>query len=135
MSYDLAVFDPGIAISSRIEFLHWYEQQTEWAESHGYNDPQIPSSPLQEWFRHIIVTFPPMNGPLRSKNLGDPRVTDYSLGAHLIFGAFSSSQAELAYSLAFDLAGKCRVGFYDASGDPGDIWLPGEYNQLIRLSV
>ena len=42
MSYDLAVFDADVAPPSRVEFRKWFDEQTEWSEPHGYNDPEVP---------------------------------------------------------------------------------------------
>ena len=46
MSYDLMVFDPASAPTGRIAFLDWFRQQTKWTESHGYNDPSVPTAEL-----------------------------------------------------------------------------------------
>ena len=124
MSYDLIVFDLASAPRVRKQFLTWYEQQCEWQESHDYNDPEIPAPALRQWFRAMIDGFPPMNGPLASDDPGNPRVTDYSLGRSLIYAAFAWSEAKAAYDQAKELAAKHAVGFFDVSGDDGDIWWP-----------
>ncbi len=51
MSYDLAVFDPDVAPRSRAEFRRWFDEQTQWEESHGYSDLEIPVPALKSWFR------------------------------------------------------------------------------------
>jgi len=124
VSYDLMVFDPAAAPRDRTRFLTWYKKQSEWQESHGCNDPEIPSPALKKWFREIIKTFPPMNGPLASDDPDDPKVTDYGLGCAVIYGAFAWSEAEAAYKHVKELAAKYGVGFFDISGDDGDIWWP-----------
>ncbi len=118
------VFDATAAPRDRTKFLAWYENQAEWQESHGYNNPDVPSPALKKWFREIIKTFPPINGPLASDDPDDPKVTDYSLGRSVIYGAFAWSEAEAAYTHVKELAAKHGVGFFDASGDDGDIWWP-----------
>jgi hypothetical protein len=133
VSYDLAVFDPDAAPQSRVEFLTWFDEQTQWGESHGYNDPGIPVPALGNWFREMIIAFPPMNGPLRSSDPGDPRVTDYSLGRNIIYGAFAGSMGVDAYQRAFELAQKHRVGFYNLSDEPSDIWIPGAGGTLTKV--
>ena len=50
--------------------------------------------------------------------------TDYSIGHHVIYAAFSWSVADEAYEKMKELAQKHGVGFYDVSGDDGDIILP-----------
>jgi hypothetical protein len=124
LSYDLMVFDAAAAPRDRTQFLAWYEKQSEWQESHGYNDPEVPAPVLKKWFREIIKAFPPMNGPLASDDPDNPKVTDYSLGRAVICGAFAWSEAEAAYMHVKELAAKHGVGFFDVSGDDGDIWWP-----------
>lgn len=118
------VFDAAVAPRERTRFLTWYESQSKWEESHGYNDPDTPAPTLKKWFREIIKTFPPMNGPLASDDPDDPKVTDYSLGRSVIYAAFAWSQAQAAYKHVKELAAKHEVGFFDLSGDDGGIWWP-----------
>jgi hypothetical protein len=118
------VFDTAAAPRDRKRFLSWCDEQSEWQESHGYNDPEIPAPALQQWFRAMIRSFPPMNGPLASDNPDDPKVTDYGLGRSVISAAFAWSEAEAAYKRVKDLAAEHGVGFFDVSGKEGDIWWP-----------
>ena len=134
MSYDLMVFAPNVAPRSRKEFMDWYGEQTQWTESHGYNNPDVPASGLRAWFQDMIRTFPPMNGPLASEDVDDPKVTNYSLGRTAIYAAFAWSEATAANEAMTSLAVKHRVGFFDVSSETGDIWLPtreGGYEKLI----
>jgi hypothetical protein len=124
LSYDLMVFDAAVAPRGGKAFIDWYEQQTQWTETHGYNAPDVSTAPLRAWFQEIIKTFPPMNGPLASDDVDDPKVTDYSVGQSVIYCAFAWSQAEPAYDQVKRLAAKYRVGFFDVSSNASDIWLP-----------
>lgn len=124
MSYDLAVFDPTFAPSSHAEFVKWFKQQTEWSDSHDYSDPDAPSTPLQAWFHDMIATYPPMNGPLASDDVDDPRLTDYSLDDGLIYVAFAWSEAKHAHAHMRTLAAKHNVGFADVSSEDFAVWLP-----------
>jgi len=132
MSYDLMVFDPAAAPRSRAAFMDWYQDQTGWTESHGYNDPEIPIPQLRAWFRELIETFPPLNGPLASDDVDDPRLTDYSLGRLVVYAAFGWSEAKAAYERTLELAEKHRVGFFDVSGEGEDIWIPTADGKLER---
>ena len=134
MSYDLTVFDPEVAPRLRVEFRKWFKVQTQWGESHGYGDPEVPVPALRNWFQEMIPAFPPMNGPLRSLDPDDPRVTDYSLGRNIILGAFAGSVASAAYQRAFELALKHRVGFYNQSDDPSNIWFPVPLGNMTKLT-
>jgi hypothetical protein len=127
------VFDPSAAPRDRKDFMTWYGQQTEWTESHGYNDPDVPMLTLRSWFQDMIKTFPPMNGPLASEDVDDPKLTDYCLGRSVIYAAFAWSEATVAYEAMTVLAVKHRVGFFDVSAKSGEVWLPtpdGGYEKL-----
>jgi hypothetical protein len=133
VSFDLMVFDASVAPRSRKAFMAWYEKQTEWSESHGYNNLEIPAPALRAWFQDLIKNFPPMNGPLASDDPDNPKVTDYSLGRSVIYGAFAWSEAEAAHKHVKELAAKHGVGFFDVSAEAGDIWFPTESGKLERL--
>ena len=125
MSYDLAVVDPRPELRDRPTFMAWYDAGIEWADWLDYNDPSNASPALQHWFREMISTFPPMNGPLRPVDFADDEWTaDYSIARDLIVIAFPSSKGKHAYEVTRRLAGKHRVGFFDASGNAG-AWFPG----------
>ena len=126
MSYDLMVFEASKAPKERKEFMEWYEQQTQWSESHNYLDHAVSSVPLQLWFEEMAKYFPPMNGALASDDVDDPRVTDFSIGKDVIYSAFSWSVAEEAYPKMRELAIKHSVGFFDVSANNGEILFPPE---------
>ncbi len=71
MSYDLMVFDPTAVPLERAEFLNWYDEQTQWSEPHGYDDPAVSTPRLRAWFLEMIKQFPPMNGPYATDDLPD----------------------------------------------------------------
>jgi hypothetical protein len=124
MSYDLMVFEPTAAPRDLQSFSEWYHDQTRWAEPHSYDDPRVTSPRLAAWFTDMIKTFPPMNGPLRSEDLDDPRITDYSIGSVVIYAAFRWSEAQAAYVEVRRLATVHRVGFFDVSGDSEIVFPP-----------
>ena len=49
---------------------------------------------------------------------------DYCIGYDVIYAAFSWLVSDEAYELMRSLAQKHKVGFFDVSGDDGDIILP-----------
>src|SRR5215813_10542115 len=126
MSYDLAVFDPEAAPRERAAFIEWYEAQTEWEEPHRYDDPAVSTPALRAWFLEMTRTFRAMNGPYAVKDgdVDNARITDYSVGRTLIYAAFAWSQARPAYEAVFGLAAKHAIGFFDASGANGEVWVP-----------
>lgn len=126
MSYDLMVFDASAAPSDRDTFTQWFDALTEWGEGHSYDDSAVTSEPLRQWYRAMLVAFPAMNGPDAdpSQSDDDPHVTDYSIAKQAIYCAFAWSVAEEAFNLVSRLAREHGVGFFDVSGDNGDILFP-----------
>ena len=134
MSYDLMVFEPTAAPRTRKEFMAWYGQQTEWSESHGYDDPTVSSALLRAWFKEMIEAFPAMNGPHASDDDDDnEQLTDYSVGKDVIYAAFSWSQVDPAFQHMATLAKKHGVGFFDVSADDGAIVFPGDFDGFTKL--
>ena len=124
MSYDLMVFKPASAPTTRTEFINWYHDQTKWDEGHSYNDPIITSDELRSWFMDMISIFPAMNGPYAVDDPDNELITDYCIGKHVIYVTFAWSIAEKAYEVMKRLAEKHKVGFFDASANDGDILFP-----------
>jgi hypothetical protein len=123
MSYDLMVFDKNSAPKTRVDFMKWYKQQTEWAEEHTYDDPAVSTKELKEWFLDMIKIFPALNGPYAAEEESD-QVTDYSVGMNVIYAAFAWSIAGQAHKTMLELAERHQVGFFDVSADNGDILIP-----------
>jgi len=120
------VFRKESAPRTYAEFLDWYNKQTEWSEGHTYDDPAVTSPELRNWYMEMIRTFPAMNGPLASDDPDDDHVTDYSIGKDVIYAAFAWPLADEAYKVASQLAIKHSVGFFNASGDEGEL-IPSTY--------
>jgi hypothetical protein len=40
-------FESSVAPTDRNAFLAWYDRQTEWEESHGYDDPEVSTPSLR----------------------------------------------------------------------------------------
>ncbi len=133
MSYDLMVFNPNKAPRSESEFRTWYENQTEWEEDHDYDDPNVSSEELRNWFLEMIKDFPALNGPYASEDVDVPRLTDYSVGIDIIYAAFPWSESERAFSRMRELAEKHQVGFFEVSGSE-DILFPDENGKLQKAS-
>jgi hypothetical protein len=126
MSYDLAVFEPRGELRDRAAFLTWYEDRTGWNWGLDYSDPANATPALQAWYREMIKTFPPLNGPDRPKDI-DLCTASFSIGLDIIYVAFS--RAAGAYETMFRLAAKHGVGFFNASGN-GEAWFPLSNEQL-----
>ncbi len=122
------VFESSAAPASHVQFMDWYEQQTEWAEGHSYDDPAVSTAKLRAWFMEIIQSFPPLNGPLSKDDLPEDEAsaTDYSVGKSVIYCAFAWPKAELAYDTVFELARKHGVAFFNVSSGNEEVWLPSK---------
>lgn len=132
MSYGLMVFDPEFAPSERAAFMEWYLDQTKWSKNHNYQDHAVTTEALKAWFKDMVENFPPMNGPLASEDIDNPRVTDHCIGKHVIYSAFAWSEAEQAYEIMRNLAVKHSVGFFDVSANDGEILFPPSSVKLSR---
>ncbi|KAF1013186.1 MAG: hypothetical protein GAK31_03335 [Stenotrophomonas maltophilia] len=124
MSYGMMVFEASAAPRETAAFIAWFERQTQWNERHGYDDPAVSSPALQVWFADMSQVFPPQDGPLSNDAVSGPQVTGYSIGQHVIYGAFALNLAEAAHGLVQDLAEKHGVGFFDISADEAAIVFP-----------
>lgn len=124
MSYDLMAFEISKAPKDREEFLKWYDKQTEWEEEHNYDDINLSSERLQEFYKEMIKSFPSMNGedsPSDEEIENNPELedylADYCIGYDVIYIAFSWSKEEEAYNVMKKLCRKHGVGFFDVSGE------------------
>jgi hypothetical protein len=118
MSYDLMVFAPDAApAKKRGPFLEWYDQQSEWGEDHGYDDPAVCSPALRAFYDEIAQTFPPLRED-------DDEGTDYTIGKSVIYMTFGWDSIDAAYETVFRIASKHAVGFFDVSSDLAETWLP-----------
>jgi hypothetical protein len=123
MSYDLMVFAPEAAPAKRGAFLGWYEQQTEWKEDHGYDDPSVSAASLQAFYAELAAEF-----PATQPEAGQPEQesgTDYTIGQSLIYMSFLDwDKIDEAHDRVFRLAAKHALGFFDVSSDLAEVWLP-----------
>jgi hypothetical protein len=131
MSYDLVVFEPCEELRERSTFLNWYEGRTDWKDGLDYSDPSNATPALQEWYRTMIETFPPLNGPDRPQDMS-LCPADYSIGHDIIYVGFSGGRGSFAYETMFRLASAYGVGFFNASGN-GEVWFPDSHGELELL--
>ena len=118
MSYDLMVFDPATApAKKRDTFIDWYDQQTEWDEEHGYDDPAIGTAALQAFYADIAQAFP-------AQTEDDGPGTDYTIGKSVIYMTFGWDSIDSVHETVSRLAAKHSLGFFDVSSDLAETWLP-----------
>lgn len=118
MSYDLMVFAPELApAKQRGPFLDWYEQQSEWAEGHSYDDAAVSTPALRAFYGELVLHFPALIAE-------DDEGTDYTIGSAVIYMSFPWDKVDEAHDAVVRLAGKHAVGFFDVSSDLAETWLP-----------
>ncbi|WP_234825270.1 hypothetical protein [Mycobacteroides abscessus] len=122
MSYDIFTFDPDKAPSDDGELMSWYEEQAEWSEPHSYDDDSVTTPALRAFYRDMIRSFPPMNGP-QALNSADAD-TDYSIGYGIIYATFRWSRSDEALSKFLSAGVKRRVGICEVSELPVVIYRP-----------
>lgn len=124
MSYDLMVFDPVAAPKGRDDFMRWYDEQTEWPEDHGYQDPSVCSPVLQKWLADMTAEIP-NRSQMSSEDFEQfEHTAEYNTGRSIIYVAFSWSSADLAQELTFRLAKRHRIGFFNIATDNSEVWMP-----------
>lgn len=127
MSYDLMVFNPVAAPKNVKDFMNWYDNQTEWKESHCYDHPDVTTAQLRNWYIEMIQIFPDCNGIFTHDNDTDNDnafESNYAIGKDVIYVAFSWSLAESAYNTMYQLAEKHDVGFFDTTSGNDCIFFP-----------
>lgn len=126
------VFDVSAAPSDHVEFLNWYRTQTDRSKGQSPCTLEVTTVQLKDWFMQMTQRFPELQGPDTSPSSmsGDVLSADYSIGAKVIYTAFAWSSADHAYETAFSLAAKCQLGFFAASSDKGEIWLPDDQGNM-----
>lgn len=130
MSYDLMVFNKDKEFANKAEFLTWYDKFTEYEEGVDYNDYKHTTQALQNFFLELIQFYPPLNGEFYDEDKldefeeNDIYGIDHSIGQDGIYLAFAWSNADDAYDKVRELAIKHQVGFFDVSGDNGDVIYP-----------
>ena len=118
MSYDLMVFSPDAApAKKRPLFLDWYDQQTEWDEEHGYDDPAVCTPALRAFHADIVQAFP---AQLEEDGPG----TDYTIGTSVIYMTFGWDDIDTVHETVSRLAAKHGLGFFDVSSDLAETCLP-----------
>ncbi|MCC2548023.1 hypothetical protein LJY25_16360 [Hymenobacter sp. BT175] len=113
MSYDLMVFDPVAASKTRTDFTGWYEAQTQFTEDHSYDNSSVTTPELRAWLMEMMLTFPDLNGDDATQDTKSDYETDYSVGRAVIYACFSWSLAKEANEMAYQLAQKHQVGFFN----------------------
>ena len=120
MGYYIMVIDSELRFKNSREFLNWYETAMKYEDDIDYNDYRHATDRIQQWFMEIKEKARPMNGefapPEEECDCGEFKEVDYSIGKDFIYADIAYSDAEALAPLAFDMATKYGLTFFDVSG-------------------
>lgn len=120
MSYDIMVIDHHPRFKKSKDFLSWYDNVTKWEDEVDYNDYRHATTPLQNWYLEMKDVVPPLNGQFAPANdklgTGEFPEADYSIAKDAIYVALSYEKVEEVKEIAFNLAKKYKLAYFDISG-------------------
>ncbi|MDO5489343.1 MAG: hypothetical protein Q4F52_04435 [Bacteroidaceae bacterium] len=120
MGYNIMVIDSELRFKNSREFLNWYETALKYEDDINYDDYRHATDNIQQWFMEIKEKARPMNGefapPEEECDCGEFKEVDYSIGKDFIYADIAYSDAEALAPLAFDMATKYGLTFFDVSG-------------------
>ena len=129
MSYDILIFEPDSATDE--DFPQWWEQVvSQWGEPYDFSTIDGSTPAIRSFYRDIIRTFPPINGPdalteeeLEEREAEGLPVADYTIGADYIYVSVGWSDADTLVKIAGQMAWTQRLaGAYVSEG--GTIFRP-----------
>ena len=119
MSYDILIFEPGVVTDE--DFPQWWDRVSRWEEPHDYDSIERATPAIRSFYRDLVRTFPPFNGPdALSDDEVDARlaqglpVADYTIGEDLVYVGVSWSAADALVVTAGELAWTHRLLTRDA---------------------
>lgn len=120
MGYYIMVIDSKLRFKNCREFMNWYETALKYEDDIDYNDYRHATDRIQQWFMEMKEIARPMNGefapPEEECDCGEFKEVDYSIGKDFIYADIAYSNAETLAPLAFDMATKYGLTFFDVSG-------------------
>ena len=129
MSYDILIFEPDSATDE--DFPQWWEQVvSQWGEPHDFSTIDGSTPAIRSFYRDIIRTFPPINGPdalteeeLEEREAEGLPVADYTIGADYIYVSVGWSDADTLVKIAGQMAWTQRLAVAYVS-EGGSIFRP-----------
>ena len=129
MSYDLLIFEPDSATDE--DFPQWWEQVvSQWGEPYDFSTIDGSTPAIRSFYRDIIRTFPPINGPdalteeeLEEREAEGLPVADYTIGADYIYVSVGWSDADTLVKIAGQMAWTQRLAVAYVS-EGGTIFRP-----------
>ena len=129
MSYDILIFEPDSATDE--DFPQWWEQVvSQWGEPYDFSTIDGSTPAIRSFYRDIIRTFPPINGPdalteeeLEEREAEGLPVADYTIGADFIYVSVGWSDADTLVKIAGQMAWTQRLAVAYVS-EGGSIFRP-----------
>ncbi|OLO84081.1 hypothetical protein [Actinomyces naeslundii] len=129
MSYDILIFEPDSATDE--DFPQWWEQVvSQWGEPYDFSTIDGSTPAIRSFYRDIIRTFPPINGPdalteeeLEEREAEGLPVADYTIGADYIYVSVGWSDADTLVKIAGQMAWTQRLAVAYVS-EGGSIFRP-----------
>ncbi|OLO82753.1 hypothetical protein [Actinomyces naeslundii] len=129
MSYDILIFEPDVVTDE--DFPQWWEQVvSQWDEPRDFSTIDGSTPAIRSFYRDIIRTFPPINGPdalteeeLEEREAEGLPVADYTIGADFIYVSVGWSDADTLVKIAGQMAWTQRLAVAYVS-EGGSIFRP-----------
>ena len=129
MSYDILIFEPDVVTDE--DFPQWWEQVvSQWGEPYDFSTIDGSTPAIRSFYRDIIRTFPPINGPdalteeeLEEREAEGLPVADYTIGADYIYVSVGWSDADTLVKIAGQMAWTQRLAVAYVS-EGGSIFRP-----------
>ena len=109
MSYDILIFESGAVTDEG--FPQWWDRVSRWEEPHHYDSIERATPAIRSFYRDLVRTFPPFNGPdALSDDEVDARlaqglpVADYTISEDLVYVGVSWSATDVLVVTASELA-------------------------------
>ena len=122
MSYDILIFEPDAVTDEG--FPQWWEQVSRWEEPRDYDTTEGSTPAIRSFYRDIIRTFPPFNGPdalseaeLEEREVEGLPVADYTIGADYIYISVGWSDANALVKTVGQMAWTQRLAVAYVSED------------------
>ena len=123
MSYDLLIFEPDSATDD--DFPRWWEQVVaQWDEPQGFSAIDGSTPAIRSFFRELIRTFPPINGPyaltdeeVDAREAEGLPIGDYVIGADFIYAGVGWSDANALVKIVGQMAWTQRLAVAYVSED------------------
>ena len=131
MSYDILIFEPGVVTDE--DFPQWWDRVSRWEEPHDYDSIERATPAIRSFYRDLVRTFPPFNGP---DALSDDEVyvrlaqglpvADYTIGEDLVYIGVSWSAANALVTTVSELAWTHRLAVAYVSDDGAIVRPPAQ---------